>query len=162
MVINCDRCGAHLEGGDGMSLDITLITQTKNPGGSGIWIREDGRMKEITREEWDVRFPDREPVTVFVEATYAAWRGNITGNLHLMADEAGLNEVMWDAPFGLKARDALVPLTAGLNDLLARPKHFKQFDSPNKWGVYSNLVEFVQEYLEACQRFPDAIIEINK
>ena len=50
-----------------MSLDVYLTAEepTKREG-SGIFLRENGTVREVTRFEWDARFPGAEPVA----ATY--------------------------------------------------------------------------------------------
>ena len=45
-----------------MSLDFYLsYAYHTEPEGSGIFVRENGRITEISRQEWDEHFPDREP-----------------------------------------------------------------------------------------------------
>lgn len=106
---------------------------------------------------------------------------NITHNLAEMAIEAGIYEALW-RPYRLLdgyremdyekerefedshkvfARDIISVIENGLNDLKARPDHFRKFDSPNGWGTYENFVPFVEEYLCAKRSYPDAIVETN-
>lgn len=48
-----------------MSLDVYLKTGVMvSTTGSGIFVRENGQTKEISRSEWDEKFPGREPVVV--------------------------------------------------------------------------------------------------
>ena len=79
-----------------MSLDVYLETGTAVfRRGSGIFVREDGAMKEITREEWDERNPGHEPVVMRqpVDST-DAFSANITHNLVAMADAAGIYKAL--------------------------------------------------------------------
>ena len=48
-----------------MSLNVylTLKGSENHHEGSGIFVRENGETKEITRAEWDEKFPGREPFT---------------------------------------------------------------------------------------------------
>ena len=106
---------------------------------------------------------------------------NITHNLAEMAIEAGIYEALW-RPYRLLdgyremdyekerefedshkvfAHDIIPVIENGLNDLKARPDHFRKFDSPNGWGTYENFVPFVEEYLCAKRSYPDAIVETN-
>ena len=109
---------------------------------------------------------------------------NITHNLSRMASEAGIYEALW-RPHRLKdgynipeddyeaeyefeyenpsfARDIIRKLTIGLDLLKRDPEHFKKFNSENGWGLYENFVPFVEEYLRACQEYPDAQIMVSR
>ena len=81
-----------------MSLDVYLVMkcQKQKKTGSGIFIRENGQTKEISEEEWNQKFPDREPVKVTLdEESDYVYSANITHNLTKMADEAGIYECLW-------------------------------------------------------------------
>jgi hypothetical protein len=89
---------------------------------------------------------------------------NITHNLGDMAEEAGIYYALWrpDEIGKTKAGEIIELLEKGLADLKARPEHFEKFNSPNGWGMYEHFVPFVEEYLEACKKYPDAIIRISR
>jgi hypothetical protein len=89
---------------------------------------------------------------------------NITHNLNRMAMEAGVYEPLWrpDEIGITKAHQLIEPLKTGLADLIARPEHFKQFNSSNGWGLYKHFVPFVEEYLKACERYPDADVRVSR
>ena len=74
-----------------MSLDVFLTGAPSSGIGSGIFIREAGENREITRAEWDARFPGQEPVVSRVEGERVYSR-NITHNLGAMAAAAGIYE----------------------------------------------------------------------
>lgn len=83
-----------------MSLDVYLIMNIpiKTKQSSGIFIREGGRTKEISAEEWSKRNPEREPFRVQQEEeeeTNTVFRGNITHNLVGMARECGAYYHLW-------------------------------------------------------------------
>lgn len=94
------------------------------------------------------------------------YESNITHNLTKMAGKAGrgLYIPLWyPEKLNIKyAKDLILILKAGLEDLKKRPEYFKQFDSPNGWGIYEHFVPFVENYLEACKKYPDSIIEIDR
>ena len=101
------------------------------------------------------------------ETTYAInsiYDANITHNLGKMAQEAGIYMVLWrpDEIHKTIAGDIIEILEKGLKDLKARPTYFKQFDDPNGWGTYKHFIPFVEKYLEACKKYPKAIIEVDK
>lgn len=108
---------------------------------------------------------------------------NITHNLVEMADKAGIYEACW-RPYRLnanykktdnynkemefedsvetKAKDILPLLEKGYADLKARPEYFKQFDSPNGWGLYDHFLPWVKNYMDACKKYPDAYIYVSR
>ncbi len=147
-----------------MSLD-GYLTQ-KDPiarTGSGIFVREDGSTKEITREEWDLLNPGREPVIAEqAEESYEVYSANITHNLGRMAGAAGLYDALWrpDEHGMSKARQLVEPLKAGLERLRADPAAFKTHNPSNGWGSYEDLVEFTAGLLSACEANPDAEVRV--
>lgn len=145
-----------------MSLDVYLESPTPTENGSGIFIREDGRNREITRAEWNARFPGCEPVTA-PRGDYL-YHANITHNLGRMAREAGIYGVIWrpDESEINYAEQLIAYLENGLFRLKALPDHFKQFNPSNGWGDYGGLVEFVTEYLNACKQYPTAHIQVSR
>jgi len=121
-------------------------------------------------------------------ATYEVddlYEANITHNLTEMAGEAGIYKALW-RPYQLRktyknvpkdnydlelafergcitlAKEIIPILKKGLKDLKARPEHFEQFNSPNGWGMYEHFVPFVEKYLKACQKYPEAIILVSR
>jgi hypothetical protein len=109
---------------------------------------------------------------------------NITHNLGKMANEAGIYEALW-RPYQLKEgynipeddHDAeykfeennpvrgyeIIPvIEKGLEDMIARPAHYKTFDSPNGWGLYKHFVPFIEKYLEALKEYPESFVECSR
>lgn len=149
-----------------MSLDVYLTSQVVVASPSaGIFVREDGCMKELTRAEWDERNPGREPVVCKAdeESNELYWR-NITHNLSAMAREAGVYEPLWRPDeIGIsKAAQLVEPLKAGLEKLRSEPDRFKALNPKNGWGDYEGLVNFVADYLAACERHPDAEVRVSR
>jgi hypothetical protein len=150
-----------------MSLDVYLTMEGKQyvESGSGIFVRENGETKEISRIEWDGKFPGREPVIVEPDATSSeVYSANITHNLSKMADAAGIYECLWrPEEVGItKASQLIEPLTKGLEFLKSDPDRFEKFNSPNGWGLYNNFVPWVERYLEACTEYPDAKVSVSR
>lgn len=87
---------------------------------------------------------------------------NITHNLNKMAAAAGIYQCMWrPEELGItRAEQLIAPLTLGLSKLRANPDEYKQYNAPNGWGNYYNLVQFVELYLAACIANPDATVEV--
>lgn len=92
------------------------------------------------------------------------YEANITHNLNTMAEEAGIYKHLWRPDeIGVTAASELIePLRAGLHQLVERPSHFKQFDSPNGWGLYIHFVPFVSRYFEACVNNPSALVRVSR
>lgn len=146
-----------------MSLDVSLTLPGQSNSGSGIFVRENGQTKEITRAEWDEKFPGREPVIADTESDEVYWV-NITYNLNRMAKEAGIYRHLWrpDELNITQAADLIVPLRVGLKTLEDDPSRFEKFNPENGWGDYDGLVRFVREYLEACEKYPQAEIRVSR
>ena len=152
-----------------MSLDVYLTVKEVIPikVSSGIFIRENGGTKEISAEEWNERYPDREPCKLIQEAnatTNEVYHANITHNLTTMADAAGIYMHLWSPDeIGItEAKQLIVPLTEGFLKLKNDPEFYKTFNPKNGWGTYEGLVKFVEDYLYACVKYPDANIETDR
>jgi hypothetical protein len=150
-----------------MALDVFLVAaepfaQAQAP---QIWVREAGQQRCISRQEWDLRAPGREPVVFIPEAmTTTLYTANITQNLAPMARAADLYRVLW-APeeAGLApAQQLIAPLRSGLARLEADPAPFVALAPANGWGTYAGLLVFVREYLAACEKYPDATVEVSR
>ena len=92
------------------------------------------------------------------------FESNITHNLGKMAAEAGIYTALWrpEDIGAKKATDIIKPLRIGLAALCEAPDYFRTFDSPNGWGQYRHLVQFVEEYLGACEASPEARIVVSR
>lgn len=87
---------------------------------------------------------------------------NITHNLGTMAEAAGIYKHLW-RPEEIKitkAAQLIEPLREGLSLLLSDPERFKQFNPENGWGDYDGLVNFVREYLAACEENQNASVSV--
>lgn len=149
-----------------MSLDVYLDVNTpvSKTSSDRIFIRENGSRVELSREEWDQRFPGREPVTFRDEdeTTTRVYQANITHNLNRMADAAGIYKPLWrpDEIGITRAEELIQPLSSGLDALKSDPERFKQLNPENGWGTYEGLVQFVENYLEACRQNPQATVSV--
>jgi len=149
-----------------MSLDVYLKIEgepaTKSE--ERIFIREAGQTRELSRAEWDARFPDREPTTVNFSNEGEVFHRNITHNLGEMAKEAGIYEALWrpDEIGITKAKQLKNILADGFALLSKDPERFKKLNPENGWGTYEQLVEFVGEYCVACISHPDADVVVSR
>ena len=144
-----------------MSLDVYLDDGEPYLSGSGIFIRENGSTREISRAEWDAKFPGSDPVIAEMERGHL-YTANITHNLAPMAVAAGIHKHLWRPDeIGIKCASELVaPLKEGLARLQSDPVTFRQHNPPNGWGTYEGLINFVAEYVAACEANPDATVRV--
>lgn len=89
---------------------------------------------------------------------------NITHNLGAMAVAADIYVHLWRAEeIGItKASELIEPLRTGLALLRSDPDRFRQLNPANGWGNYEVLVQFVAEYLAACEANPDAEVRVSR
>lgn len=92
------------------------------------------------------------------------YSANITHNLGEMAEEAGIYKHLWrPEEIGItKAEQLILPLRAGIGRMEANPERFKKFNAPNGWGMYEHFMPWLHKYLEACEQYPDATIEVSR
>lgn len=149
-----------------MSLDVYLTIKglQNSPNKSCIFIRENGETKEISREEWEKRYPGVEPHMIELDNDEEVYSAKITHNLANMANEAGIHKHLWrpDEINITKAGQLISPLREGLALLKSDPERFMKYNPVNGWGNYDGLVRFVKKYLDACEEYPDADISISR
>lgn len=92
------------------------------------------------------------------------YTANITHNLNKMAEAAGIYKHLWrPEEIGISRAVQLVePLREGLARLRADPAGFEQYNAPNGWGMYKHFVPFVEVLLDACERYPDALVSVSR
>lgn len=85
---------------------------------------------------------------------------NVTHNLNRMADAAGIYKAVWcPEEAGIAIARQLAPkLASGIELLKASPERFKALNPANGWGSYDAFVPWLERYLDACLRYPDAIV----
>lgn len=106
-------------------------------------------------------------VTLYVEVDgnkVELFWSNITHNLTRMAKAAGIYEATWrpDEHGFTHARDISGILRVGLETLKMNPAHFRQFDASNGWGTYDDFVPWLEEYLAVLEKYPSALIEVER
>lgn len=92
------------------------------------------------------------------------FESNITHNLGRMAEEAGIYEACWrPEEIGVETAGELIPrLRSGIERLKNDPARYSRFDASNGWGTYEQFVPWVEEYLTACERYPDAAVFVSR
>lgn len=149
-----------------MSLDVTLITEQKviRKGGTGVFVRNDGKTRELSDEEVMEKFPN---AVVNIQEDYETnevFSANITHNMGRMAQAVDIYTALWrpDEQGWTYAKDITGMLERGLKRLLKSPDNFKKYNPESGWGDYDGLVEFTKNYLEACKAYPEAKIEVSR
>jgi hypothetical protein len=81
-----------------------------------------------------------------------------------MANAAGIYHCLWEPDeIGItKASQLIDPLRDGLATLQSDTDRFREFNPSNGWGTYEGLVRFVAGYLEACQKYPEALVSVSR
>lgn len=120
----------------------------------------------------------------FKEDFEEVYWANITHNLNVMAEKAGIYEALW-RPHRLKsdykisngnyeeelvfemlsvtrAKELIPILEKGLAKLKQKPKYFSNFNAKNGWGLYEHFVPFVEKYLQACKENPNSIVKVSR
>lgn len=103
-------------------------------------------------------------VSLYVTQPIEVYTGNITHNLIEMAEAVSLYIPLWrpEDRGWTKASELIEPLRSGLALLQSDPYRFEKYNSKNGWGTYYHLVQFVENYLAACEKYPDAKIEVSR
>jgi len=89
---------------------------------------------------------------------------NITHNLMKMANEAGVYEALWEPIENgfASAGDIIEVLESGIRRMIINQEYYEQFNPPNGWGTYGNLLESMCEIVQACREHPKALIYTHR
>jgi hypothetical protein len=114
----------------------------------------------LVRKKWT----SYDNCVTFTESEETVFECNITHNLGEMAKKAGIYLELWrpEEIGKTKANELIEILKKSLKELKRRPAFYQKFEPINKFGCYKDLVYFVENYLEACKKYPEAKIEISR
>lgn len=89
---------------------------------------------------------------------------NITHNLRLMAERAGIAEQLWrpDCNGWSQASQIMGALMLGIDQLIKRKDEMQDLNPENGWGDYDGLLKFACEYASACFKYPSATIGVSR
>lgn len=89
---------------------------------------------------------------------------NITHNLGDMADAAGIYNHLWrPEKIGVTHAGQLIePLEEGLEKMKRDPAKYREYDSPNGWGLYDHFVPWIERYIDACKQSPNAAVSVSR
>ena len=104
----------------------------------------------------DVYLKETKPCTI--------WAIGITHNMTAMAEAAGLYECMWrpDEMCITLASQMIHPLRCGIAVLKREKKNLEKLNPENGWGSYDILLSVAQRYLAACEKNPNAEVEVSR
>lgn len=90
------------------------------------------------------------------------YSSNITHNLGRMAEAAGMYKALWrpEEEGWTKARDIAPVIEAGLQKMKEDPALYKRLDAANGWGTYDQFIPWIEQYLEACKKYPSANVSV--
>ena len=93
-----------------------------------------------------------------------AYDASVTHNLNTMAEEIGMYGYVWrpDELGVIKAKELIEHLQKGINALITNREHCKKFEPENGFGTYDDFLKFLIDYLEACQEYPNALVEADR
>jgi len=88
--------------------------------------------------------------------------GNITHNLGEIAGKVGIYKCLWHPEGEFKlAKDIITKLRKGLKLLKKNKIKYVKFEPKNGWGTCEYLILFVEDVLNACEKYPNSRIESN-
>ena len=98
------------------------------------------------------------------EVTEEFFEANITHNLIAMAEEARIYKVVWrPEENGIeKAAQLIEPLECAISAMKADPPRFERHNSPNGWGLYKDFLPWLEQYLSACKKYPEATVRASR
>ena len=62
---------------------------------------------------------------------------------------------------GRKAEDVRRCIEPGLQDMVADPAWYRQYNPENGWGTYEGCVRVLTRLVELCREYPDATVEVT-
>ena len=152
-----------------MSLDVylTIDGTLPSPESSGLFIRKNGVTREVSRKEWDEKFPGCGPVALISEQlSLEVFTANDGGEFYWISEWAGIYEVLWEPEeSGVERAVQLIePLKNALTRLRSNPEKFRSMNVlfPGRWDTYCEFVPWVEAYLQACEKWPQAKVSVWK
>ena len=134
-----------------MSLDVDLLGGEKSKARCTCYVCTNG-------------LPEKCILQYKREGRVSLFSSNITHNLNKMAAAVGIYEAVWrpeEVPINT-AKEMIPILEKGIAELKKSPEKYKKLDSPNDWGTYKDFVPWLEEYLQACKEYPEALVVADR
>ena len=139
-----------------MSLDYYIISKMPvEHKHTGIYIRENGETKELSKEEAEKKFDM--PVEEYTSTDSELLHVNITHNLAKMAkqceiDGISLYDVLWHPDEVLINGEPSISYCQNLfilyRELKAHREKYEKFNPPNGWGSYDGLLKALRKIIK--------------
>ena len=92
---------------------------------------------------------------------FEVWEWNVTHNLSQMWRAAGIFNEIYNSE-GVEASEVVDRLNHGLRMMTHHPEAYRALEPSNGWGTYENAIEFIGNFIEACNEYPKAVIAVCK
>lgn len=147
---------------------LCLLKKPVKHTGTGIFIRVNGHIKELTLGEAEGLYVS-DDINEVTSEDNIYWHGNIIHNLGAMADhcycycpdKTSLYSILWrpEETTLLTISGKLTPsyvkaLSICLRELKEHRSYYEKFNPENSWGDYVTLVNFAESLLEALGKIP--------
>lgn len=95
---------------------------------------------------------------------FCVWGGNITHNVNDMAAVVDAYQCLWrpEEINVVKAKDNIKNLRRSLGMMYLNYDKLHKMNPKNGWGSIDGLIDVTKSYLDACIKYPDAVIEISR
>lgn len=106
-----------------------------------------------------------------IEAGVTVFTCNITNNLNKMVQAFGQKYylALWH-PYSLEVFEDCLEIIANdlipyyedtLLELLKNRKEYERYNSPNGWGTYEDLLNFLVQLISYCHKYPKSVIQTS-
>jgi len=81
-----------------------------------------------------------------------------------MATALGIHEQIWKPDsVGITTANQVIPhLEEAIRKMKDNPEFYRAFDSPNGFGKYDDFLAWLEEYLVACNKYPNATVTASR
>ena len=86
---------------------------------------------------------------------------NYTHNVTPTWSKAGVYDSLYNSA-GMKAGSIVPILEKGVFHMRMHPEEYTPLNPPNGWGSYDSAVDWLDEVLTVCRKYPEAEIGVSK
>ena len=88
----------------------------------------------------------------------------VTHNLIEMANNCGVYKAIWSPQEIniIEAYQLIIPIEDAIDELKSYPEKFQLCQPKNNFGTYIGFVKFLEKYVEACKKYPNAQVEVDR
>lgn len=102
-------------------------------------------------------------IELYTDRGEILFEANITHNLAKMAEAGGFYKALWRADEELTTPQQLgAAIRRGLHSFVDHPATFRAFEPANGWGTFDDFVVWLLRLVEACDEYPDAVVEVYR